>query len=57
MERVIHGESEVGLVYGVAEVNVAGKVSMNVEFIEDRQTRDEVQRGGNSGRGNRPLQG
>jgi hypothetical protein len=30
------------VVYGIAEVSVAGKVFMNFEFIEGRQTRDEV---------------
>ncbi len=31
-----------GVVDGVAEVGVAGKVSMNFEFMESRKTRDEV---------------
>jgi hypothetical protein len=43
MDRVIQGEGEVGewrIVKGVAKVSVAGKISMNFEFIEGRQTRD-----------------
>jgi hypothetical protein len=42
MERVIQGGVGGGIVYGVAEVSVAGKVSMNFEFIEGRKTRDEM---------------
>jgi hypothetical protein len=30
------------IVKGIAEVGVAGKISMNFEFIEGRQTDDKV---------------
>jgi hypothetical protein len=45
---VRHGKGHTGgggggrIVKGVAKVSVAGKISMNFEFIEGRQTGDKV---------------
>ncbi len=47
--RVMQGEGEVGIVYGIAEVSVVREVSMNFEFIEGRETRDKVVKFGGVG--------